>query len=166
MTEDARDRAEKLAGRWGPTDEEAAVSKREDEGQIDEQDERDERGGSGEEGGSDEKASKTGEEDADGSNRSPESEADDEPEEANAETADEELTTREMQSQMLYLRPDFHRKLDITFEELNLRFRRERDQKLQKNRDFYAGLLRLGLERLEDVDDRDLEEVEELLGLR
>lgn len=75
------------------------------------------------------------------------------------------LTTREMQSQMLYLAPEFHKEVDLTFEELNLRFRRERDRKLEKNKDFYAGLLRLGLERLGDVRDRDLDEVEELLDL-
>jgi hypothetical protein len=70
-----------------------------------------------------------------------------------------------MQSQMLYLPPEFHKEIDLTFEELNLRFRRERDRKLEKNKDFYAGLLRLGLERLGDVRDRELDEVEELLDL-
>lgn len=78
---------------------------------------------------------------------------------------DSPLTTREMQSQMLYLPPEFHKEIDLTFEELNLRFRRERDRKLEKNKDFYAGLLRLGLERLGDVRDRELDEVEELLDL-
>lgn len=81
------------------------------------------------------------------------------------EDDDGELTTREMQSQMLYLPPEFHKELDLTFEELNLRFRRERDRKLQKNKDFYAGLLQLGLEQLGSVRDQELDEIEDLLDL-
>lgn len=146
MSGNPNERAERLAGRWGPADEDDAGS-----GSAGERD------GGGAEAGSGGGASSTEEVGAGTSGDT--SGAD-----GNAGDSGE-LTTREMQSQMLYLSPEFHRELDLTYEELDLRFRRERDRRLQKNRDFYAGLLRLGLARLGDAGERDLDEVEELLGV-
>lgn len=76
-----------------------------------------------------------------------------------------ELTTREMHEQMVYLHPDFHRELDITFEELRLKFRRNSDRQIEKNKDFLHGLLELGLAELGDVDDQDIDELHAKLNL-
>ena len=138
MSGDSDDRAEKLAGRWGESGTEAETN---DDGET----------------------RKSG---------SPATDAEHVGVEQTSETTavagdddDGELTTREMQSQMLYLAPELYRELDLTFEELKLRYRRERDDKLQKNRDFYAGLLRLGLAQLGDVRERELDDIEDDLGL-
>lgn len=138
MSGDNDDRAEKLAGRWGPESESETES--EDETALD----------------IEEVASDSADADGNSSKQSPVSSEDD---------SSDELTTREMQSQMLYLDPELYRELDLTFEELKLRYRREHDDKLQKNKDFYAGLLRLGLAELGDVRERDLDELEDDLDL-
>lgn len=167
MSEDPNDRAARLAGRWGgdveeSTDEVDAVREEAVDEAVDEAD------GGSEEGGGGSGEAEENPQTADGNSRTG---ADDSgksgstTDEPTDETEDRELTTREMQSQMLYLPPEFHREVDLTFEELNLRFRRERDRKLEKNKDFYTGLLRLGLDRLGDVRDAELDELEELLEL-
>lgn len=138
MSGDSDDRAEKLAGRWDESDSEVET---ESDSEVEQDTEQ-----------------------AVAEVEATESTVD---EQSLAETADtaDELTTREMQSQMLYLDPDLYRELDLTFEELKLRYRRERDGKLQKNKDFYAGLLRLGLKQLGDVRERDISEIEDDLDL-
>ncbi|WP_192498532.1 hypothetical protein [Halorussus halophilus] len=142
MSGDSDDRAEKLAGRWGPESD----SETETEGDDSES------------GTSDVEEVASASDDIEGTLAEQTTETPD-------DSDGDELTTREMQSQMLYLDPELYRELDLTFEELKLRYRRERDDKLQKNKDFYAGLLRLGLAQLGDVRERELDEIEDDLDL-
>ena len=139
MSGDNDDRAEKLAGRWGESGTEAGTN---DDAETVES------------GGPATDAERV---DAGQSSETTGTDAE--------QDGDDELTTREKQSQMLYLAPELYRELDLTFEELKLRYRRERDGKLQKNRDFYAGLLRLGLAQLGDVRERDLDDIDDDLDL-
>lgn len=169
MSDDPNDRAARLAGRWGDEDasEEGEVAAEATVGDS----VGDESSGSEPNDGAD----PTPDDAEEGARAGPEEEGDDDNDEGGRvdddggderrDDDDRGLTTREMQSQMLYLPPEFHKEVDLTFEELNLRFRRERDRKLEKNRDFYLGLLQLGLAELGDVGDRELDEVEELLDL-
>lgn len=174
MSDEPNERAARLAGRWGGESDEDA----EGDG-VEGQERGDEVTGAGQEEATDLDQS-AGQDDVRGDEDGVDSKVEDDGEGDHFDGADQvdgrdddgresgdgsPLTTREMQSQMLYLPPEFHKEIDLTFEELNLRFRRERDRKLEKNKDFYAGLLRLGLERLGDVRDRELDEVEELLDL-
>lgn len=66
---------------------------------------------------------------------------------------------------MGYLDEEFLRELELMFDELNLRYKREYGESLQKNRDFYPNLLRLGLEQLGDIRERDLDDIEAILDL-
>lgn len=72
---------------------------------------------------------------------------------------------RELETKLLYLDDEFLQELELTFDELNLRYKREYGEELQKNRDYYPALLQLGLEQLGDVRDQDLEEIEEILDI-
>lgn len=81
------------------------------------------------------------------------------------ETDEGEGPIREQKTKLLYLDEDFLRELELTFDELNLRYKREYGEALQKNRDFYPNLLRLGLEQLGDIRERDLNDIEAILDL-
>jgi hypothetical protein len=72
---------------------------------------------------------------------------------------------RELETKLLYLDDEFLQELELTFDELNLRYKREYGEELQKNRDYYPALLQLGLEQLGDVRDQDLAELEATLDL-
>lgn len=149
MSEDSTSRAEKLAGRWSDGDDgegDAAAAAASETADAD-------RGG-------DATGHRAGGADTADTDTDADVDAD-----TDASEDHEDLTTREKQAQMLYLEPEFHKELDLAFQQLDLRFRRDRDRNLQKNRDFYAGVLRLGLEQLGDPGDRDLDEIEELLDL-
>lgn len=76
-----------------------------------------------------------------------------------------ETALRDRPTQLLYLEEDFLEELELSFGELNLRFQREHGEELEKNRHWYPRLLALGLEQVGDVRERDLEELEDVLGL-
>ncbi|WP_228546140.1 hypothetical protein [Halegenticoccus tardaugens] len=142
------DRAEKLAGRWGG-------SNTPDDSSV--------------EDAADEQASQTNsriDEQATQSNRHIDEQADGSSQSSStpSQTA-EQLSTREMKSQMVYLHPDFYQELDLAFDELNLRYKREHGETLEKNRHYFAGLLRLGFEQLGDVRERELAELTEDLNI-
>ncbi|EMA46619.1 hypothetical protein C448_05938 [Halococcus morrhuae DSM 1307] len=52
----------------------------------------------------------------------------------------------------MYLPEDLHTELDIRFDELNARYKREHDQPLEKNRDYYPAVIKASLEG-KDVKD-------------
>lgn len=72
---------------------------------------------------------------------------------------------RERPTKLLYLEDEFKDELELTFDELNLKYKREHGEKLNQNEHFYPQLLRLALDELGDVRDRDLSELEALLDL-
>ena len=75
------------------------------------------------------------------------------------------LTTRERESQMVYLRPSQYEQLHGTWLDLEYRFGRKRGIDLEKSRDFLVPLLELGMAQLGDVESRDLDELADLLGI-
>lgn len=78
----------------------------------------------------------------------------------------DDLTTRERESQMVYLPPGQYRELHEAWMDLEYRFGRERGVDLEKSRHFLAPLLAIGLRELGDVQDRDLDDLAEELGVR
>jgi hypothetical protein len=147
-------RAEELSGRWGNSgddDGEQADSQIDEQasetnGQIDNEDAQ----ANSQIGGDDEQVSKTnrriGEED----------------EQVNKSR---KLTTRERESQMVYLRPDQYERIHGAWLDLEYRFGRKRGIDLEKSRDFLVPLLELGLAQLGDVESRDLDELADLLDI-
>lgn len=75
----------------------------------------------------------------------------------------DETPIRELPTKLLYLEEDVKEELELAFDEVNLRYKRETGEELQENRHWWPVLLRLGYEALGDVEDLDLEEFEELL---
>jgi len=71
-----------------------------------------------------------------------------------SETDEESLKDRP--SVLMYLPEETRRELDIRFDELNARYKREYGEPLEKNRDYYPAVVRAALEG---------EPVEEVLGL-
>lgn len=55
-------------------------------------------------------------------------------------------------SVMMYLPEELREDLDLRFDELNLAYRREHGEKLQKNRDYYPAVVKAGLTGT-DVED-------------
>lgn len=72
--------------------------------------------------------------------------------------ADETTPLRDRPTKLLYLDEELKRELELAFDELNLRYKRERDQKLKQNDDWWPVLLQIGFEAIGDVSDVDLEE--------
>ncbi|WP_231187421.1 hypothetical protein [Haladaptatus sp. DYF46] len=106
-------------------------------------------------------------------NEQADSQIDEQASETNGQTDDEDeqakkrrkLTTRERESQMVYLRPDQYEQLHGTWLDLEYRFGRKRGIDLEKSRDFLVPLLELGMAQLGDVESRDLDELADLLGI-
>jgi len=82
------------------------------------------------------------------------------------DTTDTADTVRERKRKTLYLPEEFVDELELTFDAINLRWRQAGNDPLEKHPDFYEQLLRNALEDLNDVQDRDLEEIVDELGLR
>lgn len=147
-------RAEELSGRWGNSaddDDEQADSQIDEQasetnGQTDNEDAQ----ANSQIDGDDKQASnmnrRIGDEDAQANKR-------------------RKLTTRERESQMVYLRPDQYEQLHGTWLDLEYRFGRKRGIDLEKSRDFLVPLLELGMAQLGDVESRDLDELADLLGI-
>lgn len=64
---------------------------------------------------------------------------------------------RDRPTKLLYLDEDLKKELELAFDELNLRYKRERDEELRQNDDWWPVLLRVGAEAIGDVSDVDLE---------
>lgn len=65
-------------------------------------------------------------------------------------------TVKDRPSVLMYLPQEVYLELDASFDELNARYKREKGEKLQKNRDYYPAVIKAGLEG---------KDVEEVLGL-
>lgn len=76
--------------------------------------------------------------------------------EEGTETASRSASVKERPSTLMYLPEDVDRDLDLTFDEVNLKYRRAFDEKLEKNRDYYPLVARYGLERLKEWDADDI----------
>ena len=64
-------------------------------------------------------------------------------------------SVKDRPSVLMYIPEDLHRELDIKFDELNLKSKKETGEGLQKNKDFYPAVIKAGLEgkNVEDVLD-------------
>ncbi|MDS0301399.1 hypothetical protein NDI76_21965 [Halogeometricum sp. S1BR25-6] len=64
-----------------------------------------------------------------------------------SETAQpDELSVKDRPSVLMYLPEDIRQELDIRFDELNAKYKREHGEALEKNRDYYPAVIRAGLE--------------------
>ena len=75
----------------------------------------------------------------------------------------DETPVRDLPTKLLYLEEDFIEELELAFDAVNLMYRREYGEELEKNRHWYPLLLRLGFHAIGDVDELTLEEYEALL---
>lgn len=64
-------------------------------------------------------------------------------------------SVKDRPSVLMYIPEELHRRLDIKFDELNLKSKKETGKGLQKNKDFYPAVIKAGLEgkNIEDVLD-------------
>ena len=64
-------------------------------------------------------------------------------------------SVKDRPSVLMYLPEDIRQELDIRFDELNAKYKREHGEALEKNRDYYPAVIKAGLEGkdLEDVLD-------------
>ncbi|MFC6835484.1 hypothetical protein [Halomarina ordinaria] len=71
------------------------------------------------------------------------------------DTGDDRASIKERPSVLMYLPEDLRQELDIRFDELNARHKREHGEPLEKNRDYYPAVVEAGLEEttVEDVLD-------------
>lgn len=98
---------------------------------------------------------------SDASNTSKADEASDTSDSSGTSTAgeaDETTPLRDRPTKLLYLEEELKRELELAFDELNLRYKRERDEELRQNDDWWPVLLQVGYEAIGDVSDIDLEE--------
>ena len=65
------------------------------------------------------------------------------------------VAIKERPSVLMYLPENLHTELDIRFDELNARYKREHGRPLEKNRDYYPAVIKASLEgdSVEDVLD-------------
>ncbi len=72
-----------------------------------------------------------------------------------ADKSEGKTSVKDRPSVLMYIPEDLHRELDIKFDELNLKSKKEKGEKLQKNKDFYPAVIKAGLEgkNVEDVLD-------------
>ena len=66
-----------------------------------------------------------------------------------------EVAIKDRPSVLMYLPENLHSELDIRFDELNARYKREHGRPLEKNRDYYPAVIKASLEgeSVEDVLD-------------
>lgn len=81
------------------------------------------------------------------------------PDAPNTPDTDEASSTplRDRPTKLLYLDDDLKRELELAFDEISLRYKRERDEDLQQNEDWWPVLLQIGYEAIGDVSDVDLD---------
>jgi hypothetical protein len=68
----------------------------------------------------------------------------------------EKTSVKDRPSVLMYLPEDLHEDLDIRFDELNARHKREHGEALEKNRDYYPAVIEAGLEGKDLKDILDL----------
>ncbi|WP_218124123.1 hypothetical protein [Haloplanus vescus] len=69
-----------------------------------------------------------------------------------AQSTDSEKSVKDRPSVLMYLPEDVRQDLDIRFDELNARYKREHGEALEKNRDYYPAVVEAGLTG-KDVED-------------
>mgnify|MGYP000100224244 CR=1 FL=1 len=67
-------------------------------------------------------------------------------------------SVKERPSTLMYLPESIDRDLDLTFDEVNLTYRREYDEKLEKNRDYYPLVALYGIDTLREWDADEIRE--------
>lgn len=72
-------------------------------------------------------------------------------------------SVKERPSTLMYLPEEVHRDLDLTFDEVNLKYRRAFDRKLEKNRDYYPLVAVYGLQTLKEWDAAEIDEALEAM---
>lgn len=72
------------------------------------------------------------------------------------EATGSEESIKDRQSVLMYLPDDVWRELDVRFDELNAKHKRQHGEALEKNRDYYPAVIQAGL------NDKDLEEILDL----
>jgi len=77
----------------------------------------------------------------------------------------DEANVRDGADREFYMPPELLEELDLTFDRLNLRYQTEVGRRLNKHPHWYNRLLVLGLAVVGDVDERDMDELQELLNL-
>jgi len=65
-------------------------------------------------------------------------------------------SVKDRPSVLMYLPEETRRELDVRFDELNARYKREYGESLEKNRDYYPAVIQAGLEQ------RSIEEILEI----
>jgi hypothetical protein len=73
-------------------------------------------------------------------------------------SATSQRSVKERPSTLMYLPNEIDRDLDLTFDEVNLRYRRAFEEKLEKNRDYYPLVAMYGLRTLQEWDAEDVRE--------
>jgi hypothetical protein len=69
-----------------------------------------------------------------------------------SETAESSQSVKDRPSVLMYLPEELRRELDVRFDELNARHKREHGAALGKNEDYYPAVIQAGLEG-KDVED-------------
>jgi len=77
----------------------------------------------------------------------------------------DEANVRDGADREFYMPEGLLEELDLTFDRLNLRYQTEVGRRLNKHPHWYNRLLVLGLAVVGDVDERDMDELQELLDL-
>ncbi|WP_190303830.1 hypothetical protein [Haladaptatus sp. R4] len=80
----------------------------------------------------------------------------DEPEQNKKTKQNEKTSVKDRPSVLMYLPEEQHTELDIRFDEINAKYKREYGESLQKNRDYYPILIELAMERTQEIDDDEL----------
>lgn len=67
-----------------------------------------------------------------------------------------QTSVKDRPSVLMYLPEELHTELDIRFDELNARYKREHGEALEKNRDYYPAIVKAGLEGTDIKDILEL----------
>lgn len=82
--------------------------------------------------------------------------AEDEDSGEDVKATESEESIKDRQSVLMYLPDEVWRELDVRFDELNAKHKRQHGEALEKNRDYYPAIIQAGL------NDKDLEEILDL----
>ncbi len=80
----------------------------------------------------------------------------DKPEQTEKTEENEKTSVKERPSVLMYLPEEQHTELDIRFDEINAKYKREHGESLQKNRDYYPILIELAMEKTQEMDVDEL----------
>jgi hypothetical protein len=78
------------------------------------------------------------------------------PEQNNKTKQNEKTSVKDRPSVLMYLPEEQHSELDIRFDEINAKYKREHGESLQKNRDYYPILIELAMEKTQEMDEDEL----------